>query len=74
MGIEGAGLAGQDIVPGTTSCTASVSGSCVGSVVVTVSEAGDDGGGEGLGIIFSCLRNFLFLKVTLPVPSTFTPY
>ena len=51
-----------------------VSGSYVGSVGLAVTGAGgvDDGG--GFGISFSSRKNFLFLNVTLPVPSTFTAY
>ena len=53
---------------------ASVSGSHVGDVVITRSEAGDDEDNGGFGISLSFLKNFLFLNDTLPVPSTFTAY
>ena len=61
-------------VPCTTSCVVPVSGSRVGDVVITGSEAVDDEEDEGFGIGVSFLKNFLFLNVTLPVPSTFTAY
>ena len=51
-----------------------VSGSRVGNVVTIGSEAGGDEDDKGFGISFSFRKNFLFLKVTLPVPSTFTVY
>ena len=59
---------------GTVSLSVPVSGSRVGNVMTTGSEAGDDEDDEGFGISFSFRKNFLFLKVTLPVPSTFTVY
>ena len=61
-------------VTGTASLSVPVSGSRVGDVVITGSEAGDDEDDGGFGISFSFRKNFLFLKVTLPVPSTFTVY
>ena len=74
-GIAGTGLAGQGNGTGTSSCGASVSGACAGSDWIAGSEARDGGDGdEGFGISFNCLKNFLFLSVTLPVPSTFTAY
>ena len=51
-----------------------VSGSYVGSVGFAVTETGGEDGEEGFGINFSSRKNFLFLKVTLPVPSTLTAY
>ena len=59
---------------GTVSLSVPVSGSRVGDVVITGSEVGDDEDDEGFGISFSFRKNFLFLNVTLPVPSTFTVY
>ena len=61
-------------VPCTSSRVVPVSGSRVGSVVIIESEAVDDEEGEGFGIGVSFRKNFLFLNVTLPVPSTFTAY
>ena len=53
----------------------------MGSVGLAVTGDGgvdDEDGGvddeDGLGINFSSRKNFLFLNVTLPVPSTFTAY
>ena len=57
-------------VPCTISRVISFPGSRVGNVVITGSETGDDGDGEGFGISLSFLKNFLFLNDTLPVPST----
>ena len=51
-----------------------VTGSYVGSVGCAVTEAGGEDNEEGFGISFSRRKNFLFLNVTLPVPSTFTAY
>ena len=51
-----------------------VSGSYVGSVGFAVAETGGEDDEEGFGISFSSRKNFLFLNVTLPVPSTFTAY
>ena len=73
-GIAGAGLAGQGNVSGIVSRAASVSGSCEGNVWMTGSEVAGGVDGEGFGINFRSLRYFLFLKVSLPVPSTFTEY
>ena len=61
-------------VPCTSSCVVPVSGSRVGSGVIIESEAVDDEEGKGFGIGVSFRKNFLFLNVTLPVPSTFTAY
>ena len=65
---------GGNVVSCTTSRVASVSGSHVGDVVIIESEAGDGGDDDGFGNSFNFLKNFLFLNVTLPVPSTFTEY
>ena len=51
-----------------------VSGTYVGSVGLAVSGAGGVDDEDGFGISFSSRKNFLFLNVTLPVPSTFTAY
>ena len=51
-----------------------VSGSYVGSVGLAVTETGGEDGEVGFGINFSRRKNFLFLNVTLPVPSTLTAY
>ena len=64
----------RNSVPCTSSRVVPVSGSRVGNVVITGSEAVDDEEGEGFGIGVSFRKNFLFLNVTLPVPSTFTTY
>ena len=61
-------------ISGTASLSGPVSGSRVGNVVTIGSEAGGDEDDEGFGISFSFRKNFLFLSVTLPVPSTFTVY
>ena len=65
---------GGNVVPCNESCVSPVSGSCVGNVGATETDAGGDGDGEDLGICFNSRKNFLFLNVTLPVPSTFTAY
>ena len=65
---------GVNVVSCATSLVASVSGPHVGDVVITGSEAGDNGDDGGFGISLSFLKNFLFLSDTLPVPSTFTAY
>ena len=51
-----------------------VPGSYAGNVGSVVTETGGVDDGEGFGISFSRRKNFLFLNVTLPVPSTFTAY
>ena len=61
-------------ISGTASLSGPVSGSRVGNVVITGSEAVDEEESEGFGIGVSFRKNFLFLNVTLPVPSTFTAY
>ena len=51
-----------------------ISGSYEGSVGLAVTGDGGVDDEDGLGISFSSRKNFLFLNVTLPVPSTFTAY
>ena len=63
-----------NVVSCNESCVSSVSGSCVGNVGFTETEAGGDDDEEDLGICFNSRKNFLFLNVTRPVPSTFTAY
>ena len=65
---------GGNVVSCNTSCVSPVSGSCVGNVGFTKTEAGGDDDEEDLGICLNSRKNFLFLNVTRPVPSTFTAY